>query len=183
MSDMERALMFMIKANKGKKFKFVDVDKSFHSTCVGIMLLRITNDENIIIAGILHDIINETDFGYEEIEQEFGKRVADIVFELSEDMSIAKWLDRKKDYIKRLRKIEDPIILNIVVADKVNYLNMFYNSEKDINKINKYSGGSSTENRYLYREIYNICLKADCDSKLMKKYSDILFKLFGDFEF
>ena len=29
--------------------------------------------------------------------------VADMVQDLSEDMSISKWLDRKKDYVKRLK--------------------------------------------------------------------------------
>ena len=184
MNNIELAFLFMIKANRGKKFKFDDIDKSFHSVCVANTLMKIKGvSEDVIIAGILHDIINDTEYGYEEIEQKFGKEVADIVFEISEDMSIAKWLERKKDYVKRLRKIKNPFILDIVVADKINYLAMLNSSVKDLDKITKYSGGSMTENRYLYREIYNICLNANCDLALMKEYNRLLTIVFGDFEF
>ncbi len=184
MNNVESALLFMIKANRNKKFKFDDIDKSFHSVCVGNTMMKINGvTEDYIVAGILHDIINDTEFGYEEIEQNFGKVIADIVFEISEDMSIAKWLDRKKDYVKRLRKNKDSMVLNIVVADKINYLKMLNNSVKGLDKISKYSGGSVTENRYLYREIYNICLNANCDLKLMKEYNSLLIKVFGEFEF
>jgi len=184
MNNIEIAFSFMLKANRGKKFKFDDIDKSFHSLCVGLLLMEVDNvAEDIVCAGILHDIINETDYGYEDLEKTFGKKIATIVQELSEDMSIAKWLDRKKEYVKRIRRIDDPQILNIVVADKYNYLMVLYNSVKDFNKIYKYSGGSSTENRYLYKELYNICLKAGCDEKLMNKYAKILDILFGNTEF
>lgn len=184
MNNIELALLFMIRANKGKKFKFDDIDKTFHSVCVGNTMMRIKGvTEEYIVAGILHDIINDTEYGYEDIEQKFGKEVAEIVFEISEDMSIAKWLDRKKDYVKRLRKNKDPMILNIVVADKINYLKMLDASVKGIDKISKYSGGSITENRYLYREIYNICLNANCDLNLMKEYNSLLIRVFGESEF
>lgn len=184
MNNIELAYLFMIKANKGKKFKFDDIDRSFHSVCVGTMLLKIDDiPENIVIAGILHDIINETDYGYEEIEHEFGSKIAEIVSDVSEDLSIAKWLERKKDFIRRIRKIDDPLILNIVVADKINYLQLLKRCIKDINKITKYSGGSPSENKYFYREIYNICESMECNKDLLNRYSEILLDFFDDVEF
>ena len=184
MNNIELAFLFMVKANKGKKFKFDDIDRSFHSVCVGTMLMQLSDiPEQIVVAGILHDIINETDCGYEEIEHEFGSKIADIVSTVSEDLSIAKWLERKKDFIKRIRKIEDSMILNIVLADKINYLHILKNCIKDTDKISKYSGGSPSENKYFYREIYNICEAKQCSKYLLNRYSEILLDFFDDVEF
>jgi (p)ppGpp synthase/HD superfamily hydrolase len=43
----------------------------------------VTNDESILCAGVLHDIIEDTGTGYEELVREFNKEVADLVVELT----------------------------------------------------------------------------------------------------
>lgn len=48
-------------------------------------LMQLTNDEEIIMAGILHDTLEDTDTTYEELKKEFGQRVADLVNELTHE--------------------------------------------------------------------------------------------------
>lgn len=52
-------------------------------------------DVNVIMAGLLHDTIEDTKTTYEELCKEFGQKVADIVKECSDDKSLSK-IDRKK---------------------------------------------------------------------------------------
>ena len=43
------------------------------------------NFENLIIASILHDTIEDTDTTFAELEEHFGMQVASLVFELTND--------------------------------------------------------------------------------------------------
>ncbi len=46
------------------------------------------DDENILIAAILHDVIEDTDASYEEISLEFNKEIADLVIEVTDDKEL-----------------------------------------------------------------------------------------------
>lgn len=50
-----------------------------HPRDVAITLAEYQVDPNTLIAGLLHDIIEDTNTSYEEIKEEFGEEVADIV--------------------------------------------------------------------------------------------------------
>lgn len=49
-----------------------------------------TVDVNLIIAGLLHDLIEDTDVTAQEIEKRFGKDVAGLVLEATDDKSLPK---------------------------------------------------------------------------------------------
>ena len=117
-NDEEKAIKFIIQAFKGSKDKIDNMEKCFHSILVGNAIKEITNSEEIITAAYLHNIINSTEYGYEDIEERFGSIVADIVSEISEDWSHTKWIDRKKEFIRRIKMSQDINNINIIVADK-----------------------------------------------------------------
>ena len=50
-----------------------------HPLYVGIILADLEMDTNSIIAGILHDIIEDTDLTYDNLKEMFNQDVADIV--------------------------------------------------------------------------------------------------------
>ncbi|HKL47810.1 MAG TPA: HD domain-containing protein, partial [Candidatus Izemoplasmatales bacterium] len=50
-----------------------------HPRDVAITLAEYEVDPNTIVAGLLHDILEDTDTTYEEIRLEFGEEIADIV--------------------------------------------------------------------------------------------------------
>ena len=47
------------------------------------ILEQITTDKEIIAAAYLHDTLEDTDTTYEELEENFGKIIADLVLELT----------------------------------------------------------------------------------------------------
>lgn len=182
-TKVEEAIHFMVKANKGQKRKNENIDKSFHSMIIYSMLRDFTTTEDVLVSALLHDVINDTEYGYEEIEERFGTLVADMVSDLSEDMAIAKWIDRKKDYVKRMRGNYDVNVINIMLADKLH--NLISNYERYLkmgDKIWKNTGGTKDENRWLYRELYTIAKKKDANSNLLKRYKEIITIYFGDWD-
>lgn len=56
---------------------------------------------DILCAGWLHDTIEDTATDYDDLEEKFGKKVADIVSQLTKDNRLAK-KKRELQYIKQL---------------------------------------------------------------------------------
>jgi hypothetical protein len=98
-------------------------------------------------------------------------------------MGIAKWYDRKKDYIKRMKASCDVNVINIMLADKLHNLISNYESFlKYGDKLWKNTGGTKDENRYMYREIYNIAKKKNANEGLLKRYKEVVTLYFGELE-
>jgi hypothetical protein len=96
-------------------------------------------------------------------------------------MSISKWLDRKKDYVKRLKSNFDINVINIAIADKTHELIILYDLfKKQGDKVWKNTSGTKEENCWLYREIYKIGKNNKANSKLLKRYKDLLVLYFGE---
>lgn len=80
--------------------------------------------ENVIIAGILHDTLEDTDTTPQEIEAEFGKEILRIVQTESEDKS-KSWKERKQHTIDCLKtdKLETKLVC---CADKLSNIRSMY---------------------------------------------------------
>jgi (p)ppGpp synthase/HD superfamily hydrolase len=74
--------------------------------CEAVMCL--TNNEEIWMAAILHDTLEDTSTTYEELEKEFGTRVADLVNEVTHEGSA----DEYGFYFPRL-KSQDAILIKL----------------------------------------------------------------------
>ena len=81
-----------------------------HPIAIAIALSRVIEDEEILIAALLHDTLEDTDFPPEEILQKYGARVLSLVQALSEDkdhtMSAkdekATWFSRKAKMVHKI---------------------------------------------------------------------------------
>lgn len=96
-----------------------------HLLGVSSLILEAGGDEDMAIAGLLHD--GPEDQGgqkvLDEIRERFGVRVANIVMgctdSLAEDPEDkADWRERKEDYIAHLKEVDDDA-LTVSLADKL----------------------------------------------------------------
>ncbi len=78
------------------------------------------SDPDVIIAALLHDLIEDTECDWDAIESRFGARVADLVAELSGDMRLPKE-HRRRDLLERIRKAS-PEARTIRLADRLDNL-------------------------------------------------------------
>ncbi len=72
-----------------------------HPAAVGMILWKAGFSEDVVTAGILHDVIEDTRFGYQDIEKEFGSQVADWVQDVSENMELPRE-EKKTAYLDHL---------------------------------------------------------------------------------
>eukprot|EP01102_Stenamoeba_stenopodia_P020083 TRINITY_DN7723_c0_g1_i1.p1 TRINITY_DN7723_c0_g1~~TRINITY_DN7723_c0_g1_i1.p1 ORF type:complete len:208 (-),score=67.82 TRINITY_DN7723_c0_g1_i1:123-746(-) len=48
------------------------------------------DDPNVLVAALLHDTVEDTNTTFEEIEKEFGKKIRDIVADVTDDKALSK---------------------------------------------------------------------------------------------
>ncbi len=76
----EKAKIFAIKAHKGQIRKNEkDKPMIMHPISVGMLLEKFGYDDNVIAAGYLHDVVEDTKYTIEDIEKEFGNDIASLV--------------------------------------------------------------------------------------------------------
>ena len=80
---VEKACEFATNAHQGQKRKFIGTPYINHALEVMEILNTITNDQDLLAAAVLHDTIEDTHVTKEDIEKEFGVKIASIVVELT----------------------------------------------------------------------------------------------------
>jgi GTP pyrophosphokinase len=79
----DKALEFAAERHKGQ---LDDQGRPYffaHIVQVHGLLNEVTDDEEVLCAGLLHDIIEDTDTTYDDLVREFNKEIADLVMELT----------------------------------------------------------------------------------------------------
>lgn len=93
-----------------------------HLMGVAGLVMEAGGDEDLTIAALLHDVVEDCGGALRltEIEQQFGERVAHVVDGCTDSYSYPKppWRERKQAYIARLRE-EDEDTRLVSAADKV----------------------------------------------------------------
>jgi (p)ppGpp synthase/HD superfamily hydrolase len=93
-----------------------------HLVATSFTLLDYTHDEDVIIAALLHDTLEDTDYTIDELQEDFGVRVREIVECVTEPKSTAEqkisWREKKSTYAKQLKKGPIEAVL-VAAADKI----------------------------------------------------------------
>jgi len=77
-TDVEKALDFSIQAHKNQ-FRKSGEEYVVHPILVSVITAYYSNDEHMVIAALLHDVVEDTATTIDDIQREFGKDVAHIV--------------------------------------------------------------------------------------------------------
>ena len=62
-----------------------------HLLPVGRAVSQFTDDEEVIAAAYLHDVLEDTEVTYDELKEKFGARIADLVNEVTHEGSKNKY--------------------------------------------------------------------------------------------
>jgi (p)ppGpp synthase/HD superfamily hydrolase len=92
-----------------------------HLIAVMLIVRDYTSDESTLVAALLHDTLEDTDYTADELRSDFGETVAKLVETVTEPQpSEGKklhWIEQKKLYAKQLRKGPKEAVI-IAAADK-----------------------------------------------------------------
>lgn len=116
----EKARKMMIEAHKGQVRKITGEPYFSHPLNVARILRRAGFSEDVVIAGLLHDAVEDTSMTDQDIRQIFGDVVADLVASHTENKALS-WEERKAHTIEQVRTVtlEEKAL---IVADKLDNL-------------------------------------------------------------
>ena len=179
MSALEqKAKEFAYKAHKGMKRKGKDTPFTYHLELVNKILKTLTTDDEILAAGWLHDVIEDTPITLDELKKEFNSKICYYVDLETEDKSLP-WKDRKLKQINELKENNSKVIL-IAFADKMANLTEMdsdYQLEKE-NLWKRFNRGKDEQHWY-YLEFYKIFKESKYFSqRQLVRYKDVLANLF-----
>lgn len=127
-SQVQRAINASAVGHDGQYRKSSDVPYVAHPFSVAFILSSHSDDENVVIAGLLHDLIEDVDGWTEDrMRTEFGDMVTDIVVGVSEPKTMAgggvkiPWRERKESYLEVLRHGPRESLM-VSAADKIHNL-------------------------------------------------------------
>ena len=114
------ALAFAADKHKNQRRKDADASPYInHPIALANLLLNEAGveDQRVLIAAVLHDTIEDTDTTEQELVKHFGKDVADIVLEVTDDKTLPK-AERKQLQIEHAAHISRRAKL-VKLADKI----------------------------------------------------------------
>lgn len=114
---LNRAIIFATEKHRGQFRKSTTIPYIMHPIEVMQILYSMRADTDLLIAGVLHDTVEDTDTTLDEIQQIFGDGVAELVASNSEDKS-KSWKERKQHTIDELAKAPQRVKM-LVMADKL----------------------------------------------------------------
>ena len=115
-NKVNHAFMFALEAHQGQ-FRKDGKPYISHPFSVAMILAQNGACEDLICAGLLHDVIEDTEIKGDRIEKEFGSEVLRLIMFDTEDKD-KTWLERKKQTLEDLDNCDRDCAM-LICADKL----------------------------------------------------------------
>jgi (p)ppGpp synthase/HD superfamily hydrolase len=125
------AIAFALEAHKRQRRKGTEIPYIVHPLSVARVLLEWDCPLELVVAGLLHDTVEDAGVSFEEIERHFGEEVRKMVEALTELDKSLPWEERKSKTLERYKTLEEKILL-VALADKLDNIRSI---EEDLKKI------------------------------------------------
>jgi hypothetical protein len=162
---------------KGTDFPYV-----VHPIRVAEILDRFGYSEDVVMAGVLHDTVEDASVTYAELRNEFGERVSELVEKASEPDKSLDWRTRKQHTVARAASENDLEALALVAADKLDNVRSLQETlrgrgEKETWKI--FNAGRRNQHWY-YRTLAQTLLDREPTNLLFRTLDAEVHALFPD---
>ena len=138
-----------------------------HPIAVALIIAEVgrVDDPDILAAALLHDTIEDTDTTPDELEREFGRRIRNLVEEVTDDTRLPS-RDRKKQQIEHASELSDGATL-IKLGDKISNV-------RDMSKAPPVGWNSRRRREYLDWAEAVIANCPKVNAKLEDKFAQVL---------
>lgn len=121
-SLLDRAILFAVHAHQGMERKGKSFPYIVHPLEAMSIVATMTNDQELLAAAVLHDVIEDAGVSVDELRREFGERVA-LLVEAESDIKVEgpkadSWLLRKQTALARLTSASREVKM-VALGDKL----------------------------------------------------------------
>jgi (p)ppGpp synthase/HD superfamily hydrolase len=141
-----RAFLFAADKHAGQARKASTIPYIAHLIGVASLVLEAGGDEDLAIAALLHDVVEDCGGKpmLKEVRKRFGKRVAKIVEGCTDSDTLPKppWRERKENYLAHLKTADADTCL-VSAADKLNNVRSILSDYREIGESvwSRFNGG------------------------------------------
>ena len=135
MELVSEAIAFAVKAHDGMRRKKSESPYILHPLEAAVIVGSMSDDQNLIAAAALHDVVEDAGITMDEIGQRFGDRVRQLVECETENKREElppedTWQIRKEESLEVLKNAEDPAVLMVWLGDKLANMRAIYRDWK-----------------------------------------------------
>jgi (p)ppGpp synthase/HD superfamily hydrolase len=189
-NSIRKALKIAFECHKGQKRKANNAPYIVHILDVAKLLLSEPSvSENMVIAGILHDALEDTNYHADQLKEDFGSDVLELVQFMTEpnkDSTTSKeekrqtWKQRKQHTLDACQNaINDQML--VLLADKLSNLQSIKDDLLILgDNIWSYFNAPKADICWYYHEFGNIFSQRVGNSRLFKLYDKVLMDVFPD---
>jgi (p)ppGpp synthase/HD superfamily hydrolase len=133
---LERAFDFACNAHAGQLRKYTKEPYITHPVAVAGIVAGVVDDNEVIAAALLHDVVEDTDINIKDIAENFGHLIAILVENLTD-------ISKPEDGKRKVRKVKDllhtsqalPAAKTIKLADLIHNTESICNFDPEFAKI------------------------------------------------
>lgn len=187
-----RAINFAAQAHEGHFRKGTKIPYISHLMNVMKILCENHCEMEVVVAGILHDVVEDTPITIEMVERKFGKRVADVVLGASEPQKLVKddhwngsWRERKQHSINYLKETKNLDKLLVSAADKLDNARSILQDYTELGEVfwNRFNAGKEDQKWY-YETLGEVFLIRGNEMgepllKIAKELMETVSRIFG----
>ena len=185
MELVSEAIAFAVKAHDGMRRKKSDVPYILHPMEAAVIVSTMTDDQNLIAAAALHDVVEDAGITINEIEERFGRRVRELVESETEDKRAdlppqATWRIRKEESLAVLENTDDIGVLKVWLGDKLANMRAIYRDFKVEGEQmwQRFNQKDVNEQAWYYRSIVELTARLS-DTSAWLEYKTLTELVFG----
>ena len=185
MELVSEAIIFATKAHNGMRRKKSEAPYILHPMEAAVIVGTMTDDQNLIAAAALHDVVEDAGVSIEEIEEKFGRRVRELVGAETEDKRAElppseTWRIRKEETLAALRNTDDIAVLMVWIGDKLANMRAIYRDWKVEGDAmwHRFNQKDPNEQAWYYRSIAELTSRLS-DTSAWLEYKTLTELVFG----
>ena len=185
MELVSEAIAFAVKAHDGMRRKKSDAPYILHPMEAAVIVGTMSDDQNLIAAAALHDVVEDAGITIEEIEEKFGNRVRELVGSETEDKRAdlppeSTWRIRKEESLEVLKNTDDIGVLIVWLGDKLANMRAIYRDFKvEGNAMwQRFNQKDASEQAWYYRSIVKFTERLS-DTSAWLEYKTLTELVFG----
>lgn len=184
---LNKAILYATEKHANQKSRKMEhVPYIMHPLEVSTIIASMTANESAMVAGLLHDVVEDTETPLEDIREKFGDYVAFLVSTETENKrkdrpSSETWSIRKKETIEILKHTDDINVKILWVGDKLANMRSICRTYTVIGDdlFNYFNNTNKNEHKWYYSEIIN-ATKELSDTLAWQELKEKFIYVFGE---